>query len=164
MQEKTYFFHYFYFTHSHLQNTHIGLSILHSYLIKYSFLLTLSSLNTTHTTTIINPAFGLPLSNKIDTSIQPKKKPSKKKIQRTDRQSLEIAHHNLIGTHTTHRPTPTIIDTINPHPQSLSRQPQAQPKNQKKTQRTDQRSREIAHHNLISDQEKTGNHDLRELI
>ena len=36
MQEKTYFF---YFTHSLLQNTHINLSILRIYSIKYSFFL-----------------------------------------------------------------------------------------------------------------------------
>ena len=51
LQEKTYFF---YFTHSLLQNTHISLSILHIYLIKYSFFLHfllfhfLSSLAQTH--------------------------------------------------------------------------------------------------------------------
>ena len=51
LQEKTYFF---YFTHSLLQNTHISLSILHIYLIKYSFFLhfllfpSLSSLAQTH--------------------------------------------------------------------------------------------------------------------
>ena len=36
LQEKTYFF---YFTHPLLQNTYISLSILHIYLIKYSFFL-----------------------------------------------------------------------------------------------------------------------------
>ena len=36
LQEKTYFF---YFTHLLLQNTHISLSILHIYSIKYSFFL-----------------------------------------------------------------------------------------------------------------------------
>ena len=36
LQEKTYFF---YFTHSLLQNTHISLSILHIYSIKYLFFL-----------------------------------------------------------------------------------------------------------------------------
>ena len=51
LQEKTYFF---YFTHPLLQNTHINLSILHIYLIKYSFFLhfllfhSLSSLAQTH--------------------------------------------------------------------------------------------------------------------
>ena len=34
LHKKTYFF---YFTHLILQNTHISLSILHIYLIKYSF-------------------------------------------------------------------------------------------------------------------------------
>ena len=51
LQEKTYFF---YFTYPLLQNTHISLSILHIYLIKYSFFLhfllfpSLSSLAQTH--------------------------------------------------------------------------------------------------------------------
>ena len=51
LQEKTYFF---YFTHLLLQNTYINLSILHIYLIKYSFFLhfllfpSLSSLAQTH--------------------------------------------------------------------------------------------------------------------
>ena len=51
LQEKIYFF---YFTHPLLQNTHISLSILHIYLIKYSFFLhfllfsSLSSLAQTH--------------------------------------------------------------------------------------------------------------------
>ena len=35
LQEKPYFF---YFTHSLLQNTHISLSILYIYSIKYSFI------------------------------------------------------------------------------------------------------------------------------
>ena len=51
LQEKTYFF---YFTHLLLQNTHISLSILHIYSIKYSFFLhfllfpSLSSLELSH--------------------------------------------------------------------------------------------------------------------
>ena len=38
MQKKKCFFLFFYFTHPLLQNTHINLSILHIYSIKYSFL------------------------------------------------------------------------------------------------------------------------------
>ena len=55
---------FFYFTHSFLQNTHISLSILHIYFIKYSFFLHYHlshKPNTTHLATIINPP-SLPAS------------------------------------------------------------------------------------------------------
>ena len=61
LHQKNYFF---YFTHSFLQNTHISLSILHIYLIKYSFFLHYHlshKPNTTHLATIINPP-SLPAS------------------------------------------------------------------------------------------------------
>ena len=65
-------------------------------------------------TTIINPASGLPLSNQINTSIKPKKKKSKKtrKLEKTIQKTYR-------------QPT-------DPHPQSLSWQPQVQKKKIKK--------------------------------
>ena len=47
--------HFFYFTHQFLQNTHLRLSILKFYSIKYHFFYTIISLrlDTTHPTTII---------------------------------------------------------------------------------------------------------------
>ena len=91
-------------------------------------------------TTIINLASSLPLSNKIDTGIQQKK--NQKTQPKEQIGNLPTHTHN----HRYHQPTPT----------SLSRQPQVQPKNQKKKKKKKKKQ--------ISDQERTSNRDLKELI
>ena len=109
LQEKTYFF---YFTHSLLQNTHISLSILHIYLIKYSFFLhfllfhSLSSLAQTHH-----------LVFSVHTHTQPATLPQNPAI---DSPIFHNQHHQ-------EKPTHSIRNSVNPKPIH-------QPPNQKPSQ------------------------------
>ena len=105
--------YFFYFILSFLQNTRISLSIIHIYLNKILISLTQSSLSQTQhnphshhhqATTIIKiDASNLPLGNKINTSMQQKRKRKRKLIKKTPK-------HKLI--------TPESTQPINPQPQS----------------------------------------------
>ena len=114
-KKKTYFF---YFIHPLLQNTHISLSILHIYSIKYSFFLhfllfpSLSSLEQTHKLVFSIEPHPHPTSHPSTKSVEPHPHPSFNKITHTQLAtvfSVELqTQHKPKITHT--QPPATIND------------------------------------------------------